>query len=158
MLAESRPRGLRACAGACRVIVDERDVERQRRAARFVDRASTGRVPVLSHEVTVVFPRAADRGQRQTIDVIGPTNGIVSVYASLVHGRTPIALPIGDVWLDPTLTLHVATGPVDGQRNYSTSTTIPAWLPPGTTLVYQAVALTASNRFELSTPGFAVFR
>jgi hypothetical protein len=125
----------------------------------FIDAADIGfRLPVLEHELTTVFPRPGERGQRQTIDVIGPSNGIVSVYASLAHGHPPITLPIGDVWLDPALTLHVATGPVDAQRDYQASTTIPAWLPPGTALVYQAVALTSSNRFELSTPGFVVFR
>jgi hypothetical protein len=124
----------------------------------FIDRVVTApsSVPVLHREVPSVFPRNAHRGQRQAIDVIGPSNGIVSVYASFAHGFAPIPLPVGDVWLDPSLTLHIATGPVDSQRCYQATTTIPSWLPVGSTLVYQAVALTPSGRFELSTPGFAV--
>jgi hypothetical protein len=125
----------------------------------FVERAEVSRnVPTVHREVAAVFPRAASPGQRQTIDVIGPSNGVVSVYASFAHGYAPIRLPVGDVWLDPALTLHIATGSVDSQRQYQATTTIPSWLPVGSTLVYQAVALTSSGGFELSTPGFAVVR
>jgi hypothetical protein len=124
----------------------------------FMDRAVTAPsgFPLVDREIPSVFPRTANRGQRQAIDVIGPSNGIVSVYASFAHGFAPIPLPVGDVWLDPSLTLHIATGPVDAQRCYQATTTIPSWLPVGSSLVYQAVALTPSGRFELSTPGFAV--
>ena len=74
---------------------------------------------------------------------------------SFLSRYDPISLPIGDVWLDPSLTLHVGSGGVNGSRELTLQTVIPNWLSLGDVLVYQAVSL-SSNSFELSQPGIAV--
>ena len=96
------------------------------------------------------------RRQPQTIRCFGPSGSIVSVYVSFVVPTPPIPLPIGDVWLDPNLILHVATGGVDQNRRLTMRTTIPSWLSIGDVLVYQAVSLSLAGQWELSQPGFAV--
>ena len=96
------------------------------------------------------------RGQPQNIETWGPTGSIVAVFASFMTPFDPIVLPIGDVWLDPSLTLHVASGAVDSQRHVRFTTTIPSWLEIGDVLVYQAVSLSSQSLFEISAPGIAV--
>lgn len=43
----------------------------------------------------------------------------------------PIVLPIGDVWLDPSFTVHIGSGGLDAQRHVRFNTTIPNWLQIG---------------------------
>jgi hypothetical protein len=108
------------------------------------------------HEMPALLPGPAARGQTQRIDAYGPQQSIVSVFASFLTPYEPITLPIGDVWLDPTLTVHVGSGGVDAQRRLVLTTTIPAWLAIGDALVYQAVSYSPSGAFEISAPGIAV--
>ncbi len=117
-------------------------------------RGTSGRE--LAHAFPAVLPDDAIRGQPQTLRCFGPTGSIVSVYASFVVPTPPIPLPIGDLWLDPGLILHVGTGAVDANRRLTLRTTIPSWLSIGDVLVYQALSLTPSSQWELSEPGFAV--
>ncbi|MFO1054486.1 MAG: hypothetical protein U1F36_19875 [Planctomycetota bacterium] len=107
-------------------------------------------------EMPAVIPAPAVRGQPQNIETWGPTGSIVAVFASFMTPFDPIVLPIGDVWLDPSLTLHVASGAVDSQRHVRFTTTIPSWLEIGDVLVYQAVSLSSQSLFEISAPGIAV--
>jgi len=86
-------------------------------------------------EMPAVIPAPAVRGQPQNIETWGPTGSIVAVFASFMTPFDPIVLPIGDVWLDPSLTLHVASGAVDSQRHVRFTTTIPSWLEIGDVLV-----------------------
>ena len=106
-------------------------------------------------EMPAVIPAPAVRGQPQNIETWGPTGSIVAVFASFMTPFDPIVLPIGDVWLDPSLTLHVASGAVDAQRHVRFTTTIPSWLEIGDVLVYQAVSLSSQSLFEISAPGIA---
>ncbi|MBI5852042.1 MAG: hypothetical protein HZB39_13600, partial [Planctomycetes bacterium] len=108
------------------------------------------------HEMPAVIPGPAARGQVQTIDTWGPQQSIVSVFASFLTPYEPIVLPIGDVWLDPRLTVHIGSGAVDQRRHVTFTTTIPAWLEIGDALVYQAASLSPLGGFELSAPGIAV--
>lgn len=62
-------------------------------------------------------------------EIFGPQQCIVSVFASFLTPYEPIAPPIGDVWLDRTLTVQVGSGGVDAQRRLRLSTTIPRWAP-----------------------------
>ncbi|MGE0145564.1 MAG: hypothetical protein AB7I19_17300 [Planctomycetota bacterium] len=112
----------------------------------------------IVHEFASVIPGQALRGQSQTLDLWGPTSSILAVYASFLHPGDPITLPIGDVWLDPALIVHVGNTAVDHNRRASLTTTIPTWINPGEVLVYQALALSPQQPFELSPPGFAVVR
>jgi hypothetical protein len=112
----------------------------------------------LAHEFPAVLPGEALRGQRQDIVAWGPTQSIVSVFASFLPETEPIPLPIGDVWLDPNFVLHVGSGAVDATRRLRLQTTIPAFLTIGDVLVYQAVSLSPQVMFELSPPGIAVVR
>ena len=109
----------------------------------------------LIREMPAVIPSPAQRGAAQTIRAHGPSASVVSVFVSFLSRFDPIALPIGDVWLDPSLTLHVGSGGVNGSRELTLQTVIPNWLSLGDVLVYQAVSL-SSNSFELSQPGIAV--
>ena len=109
----------------------------------------------LIREMPAVIPSPAQRGAAQTIRAHGPSASVVSVFVSFLSRYDPIALPIGDVWLDPSLTLHVGSGGVNGSRELTLQTVIPNWLSLGDVLVYQAVSL-SSNSFELSQPGIAV--
>jgi hypothetical protein len=112
----------------------------------------------IVHEFAAVIPGEALRGQSHTLDLWGPTSSILAVYASFLHPGDPISLSIGDVWLDPALIVHVGNAAVDPNRRASLTTTIPAWINPGEVLVYQALALSPQQPFELSPPGFAVVR
>jgi hypothetical protein len=112
----------------------------------------------IVHEFAAVIPGEALRGQAHTLDLWGPTSSILAVYASFLHPGDPITLPIGDVWLDPALIVHVGNAAVDPNRRASLTTTIPTWINPGEVLVYQALALSPQQPFELSPPGFAVVR
>lgn len=107
-------------------------------------------------EMPAVIPRPAARGQPQTIDAWGPQQSIVAVFASFLTPYEPIVLPVGDVWLDPSLTVHIGSGGVDAQRHVAFTTTIPTWLAIGDALVYQAVSLSPASGFEISAPGIAV--
>lgn len=107
-------------------------------------------------EMPAVIPRPATRGQAQRIDAYGPQQSIVAVFASFLTPYEPIVLPVGDVWLDPALTVHIGSGGVDAQRHVAFTTTIPSWLAIGDVLVYQAVSLSPSSVFEISAPGIAV--
>jgi hypothetical protein len=107
-------------------------------------------------EMPAVIPSPAARGQTQSIEVWGPQQSIVAVFASFLTPFEPITLPIGDVWLDPALTVQLGSGAVDAQRHATFSTTIPNWLPIGDVLVYQAVSLSQNAGFEISAPGIAV--
>ena len=64
----------------------------------------------LVHEYPTAHPGDAHPGQQQVIDVIGPSNSVVSLFASLIHPSPPIELPIGDVWLDPNLVVEIGCG------------------------------------------------
>jgi len=81
------------------------------------------------HEMPAVIPGPAVRGQVQNIDAYGPTSSIVSVFASFLTPYDPIVLPVGDVWLDPRLTVHIGSGAgLNAGRRITFTTTIPAWL------------------------------
>ena len=108
------------------------------------------------HEMPTVSPDDALRGQPQAIRMIGPSNGIMALFASLLTARPPLSTPIGDLWLDPATTVLIGGGAADANRNLVLSTTIPSWLQSGEVFVYQAIAATPSNWLELSPPGFAV--
>ena len=112
----------------------------------------------LVHEFPAVIPGEALRGQRQTIDLWGPTSSIVAVFASFAYPGDPIVLPIGDVWLDPYLVVHVGSAAVGQNRRAALTTTIPGWIAPGEVLVYQAVSLSPAQSWEISPPGIAVVR
>lgn len=125
--------------------------------ATFVGCRNTGGNELV-HEFPMVLPGDAQRGRRQDIRVWGPTSSIVAVFASFLPPTDPIPLPIGDVWLDPYLVVHIGSGAVDANRRMSLSTTIPTWIDPGKVLVYQAASLSPAQLFELSPPGIAVVR
>ncbi|MFO1051178.1 MAG: hypothetical protein U1F36_03045 [Planctomycetota bacterium] len=112
----------------------------------------------LAHEFPAVLPGEALRGQRQSIDLWGPSTSVLAVFASFAHTGDPIVLPIGDVWLDPDLVVHVGSAAVDANHRATLSTTIPPWIAPGEVLVYQAVALSPAQSWEISPPGIAVVR
>lgn len=111
---------------------------------------------IVAHEFPAVIPGPAMRNQQQTFDLYGPTQSIVALFASFAHPYDPIVLPVGDVWLDPTLVVCVGVAPVDAQRHASMQTRIPGWLAIGDVLVYQAVSLSQQSTFEISPPGFSV--
>jgi hypothetical protein len=109
----------------------------------------------LFREMPVVSPGDAIQGQAHAIEVIGPSNSIVAVFASLLTRWPPIETSMGDLWLrGPVVTLGV--GPVDRHRDLHLSTTIPSWLPQGEVLVYQAMSMSPQSLFEIGPPGFAV--
>ncbi|MBK8978463.1 MAG: hypothetical protein IPM29_21400 [Planctomycetes bacterium] len=110
----------------------------------------------ISREMPAIVAGPAARGQHQTLQVWGPSHSNVTVFASLLHPYDPIALSIGDVWLNPYLILEVGSGAVNAARELTLTTTIPSWLPRGEVLVYQAVSLSPQGAFELSAPGMAV--
>ncbi len=88
--------------------------------------------------------------------MIGPSNSVVSLFASLIHPSPPIELPIGDVWLDPTLVVEIGCGAVDANRDISFRTRIPDWMEPGEALVYQVASLSPGGAWDIGPPGFAV--
>lgn len=108
------------------------------------------------HEMPTVSPDDALRGQPQAIRLIGPSNGIMALFVSVLTPRPPLVTPIGDIWLDPATTVLIGGGAADQNRNLVLGTTIPNWLPTGEVLVYQSVAATSTNWLEFSPPGFAV--
>jgi hypothetical protein len=110
----------------------------------------------FDHEFPAVIPGPARRGQPQTLQLFGPSQSVLALFASLATPFEPIRLPVGDVWLDPYLTVHVGSAAVNAQRRASLGTNIPSWLPIGEVLVFQVAALSPSASFELSPPGFAV--
>ncbi|MGE0145118.1 MAG: hypothetical protein AB7I19_18145, partial [Planctomycetota bacterium] len=116
---------------------------------------------VLVHGIRTRNPRRFPRSRSSVTHVPGhechPCTR-VGPYASFLHPGDPITLPIGDVWLDPALIVHVGNTAVDPNRRASLTTTIPTWINPGEVLVYQALALSPRQSFELSPPGFAVVR
>ncbi|MBK8976316.1 MAG: hypothetical protein IPM29_10330 [Planctomycetes bacterium] len=109
-------------------------------------------------EFPAVLPGEAIRGQPQSILTYGPTNSIVAVFASFVHGEEPVKLSVGDVWLDPYLVVAIGNAAVATDRTATLHTTIPTWLKLGDVLVYQATSLSPSGQWEISQPGFAVVR
>jgi hypothetical protein len=111
---------------------------------------------LFDHEFPAVIPGPARRGQPQTLQLFGPSQSVLALFASLATPFEPIRLPVGDVWLDPYLTVHVGSAAVNAQRRASLGTNIPNWLPIGEVLVFQVAALSPSASFELSPPGFAV--
>ncbi|MBK8976315.1 MAG: hypothetical protein IPM29_10325 [Planctomycetes bacterium] len=112
----------------------------------------------LVREFPAVLPGEAIRGQPQSILTYGPTNSIVAVFASFVHGEEPVKLSVGDVWLDPYLVVAIGNAAVATDRTATLHTTIPTWLKLGDVLVYQATSLSPSGQWEISQPGFAVVR
>lgn len=111
---------------------------------------------LFDHEFPAVIPGPARRGQPQTLQLFGPSQSVLALFASFATPFEPIRLPVGDVWLDPYLTVHVGSAAVNAQRRASLGTNIPTWLPIGEVLVFQVAALSPSASFELSPPGFAV--
>ena len=110
----------------------------------------------IIHEMPVVSPGDAIRGQSQRIALVGPTQSVMALFVSLMTPRPPIVTDMGDIWLDPATTMLLGAGAVDTRRDLVLNTTIPNWLPVGEVILYQAISLSQQNMFELSPPGFAV--
>lgn len=108
-------------------------------------------------ELPAVLPGPLRPGQPQVVDVYGTTNSSVSLFVSFLSPADPVRLPFGEVWLDPSLSLHVRSFPVGTQRHVS----VPVNYPPssvhvGDVLVYQAVTMSSGQVLQLSEPGFCV--
>jgi hypothetical protein len=111
---------------------------------------------LVVREMPAVLPQQAQRNAPQTIDMWGPTHGVVALFASFAHARDPIELPIGKVWLDPSLVVCVGATAVDQRRHATLTTRIPDWLSIGDVLVYQVVSTSPTSTLEISAPGYSV--
>lgn len=110
---------------------------------------------VIRRELSGVSPGTAPVGGAQTIVTYGPSGGSAALFASLPTGRAPIALPFGEVFIDPALNILVDAGSLGTARTLATTVSL-AGFPAGLSLLYQSATLSGAGALELSNAAVAV--
>ncbi len=121
--------------------------------------ASTTRTgTTIRRELTTLTTGLARRGATFPVSAVGPSNSLLTVFASLPSPTSPLDTSLGRIVVDPVQHVVAGAGMVDAQRQWTTVVSVPEQVPESLTLIWQAVSLSQTGTFEIGSPTATVVR
>ena len=97
--------------------------------------------------LTVVYPNVTE-----SIDLEAGATPLASLGLFMSYPGLPRTTPLGELYLDPAATWWITNGTCDAAGRWNQSYQVPALVPRGLTVLFQAGVVDASVGFHLTTP------